>query len=86
MIYLQGFRMTKACIASHLQGFGIAASASVAVEKVFTAPHTADPTAVAVELLLAHIIIKKAALQAGVCAKRGTTSGADWPHRLPEGA
>ena len=66
----------------HLQGSGVAAAASIAVEKVLPSPHTADAAGLAVKLLLRQVIIKEAALHAGVGTKRGITSGTVWPCRL----
>jgi hypothetical protein len=56
------------------------------VEEVVRSTNAADAAGLAVELLLFHVVVKEAALQAGVCAKVNPAAAAGGSDRLPEPA
>lgn len=70
----------------YLQRGGVAAAAGGAVEEVGAAAHAADAARVAVELLLAQVVVEEAAAQARVRAERCAAAQARRPHVLPQPA
>ena len=62
----------------------VAAAAAMTVEVVFCASHSTDAAEVAVKLLLAGVIVKKVALEAGISPKLDTAACTVCGHRLPQ--
>lgn len=65
------------------QGRAVAAVARAAVEEVGPAADSADAAVVAVELLLAGVVVEEVALHAAVAAKADGACAAHLGHRLP---
>lgn len=68
---------------AHPQGFAVTAAATMAVEVVLCASHSTEAAEVTVELLLAGVIVKEVALEAGVGPKLDTAARTMGGHRLP---
>lgn len=69
---------------AHLQGCGIAAATGVAMEEILHPAYSADAAGRAVELLLGGVVLKEAALEAGIRPKLHAAADAGLPHGLLE--